>query len=70
MMIKFDRDVSLQWHYFESNQGKAIVDGIAGTVTNAVFRHVLSKKVVIKSPGQFAEYGSSIPPNITVTAFL
>lgn len=38
MMIKFDRDVSLQWHYFESNQGKAIVDGIAGTVTNAVFR--------------------------------
>ena len=28
MMTKFDRDVGLQWHYFEANHGKGAIDGI------------------------------------------
>ena len=31
---------------------------------HAVFRHVLSKQLVIKSPKHFAEYADSILPNI------
>ena len=56
----------MQWHFFEANHGKGAVDGIGGTVKHAVFRHVLSNKVVIKSPRQFAEYADSILPNISV----
>ena len=66
MMTKFDRDISLQWHFFEANHGKRAVDGIDGTVKHAVFRHVLSNKVVTTSPQQFAEYADSILPNISV----
>ena len=29
-MTKFDRNVALQWHYFEANHGKGAVDGIGG----------------------------------------
>ena len=66
MMTKFDRNVALQWHYFEANHGKGAVDGIGGTVKHAVYRHVLSKKVVIRSPQHFAEYADSILPKISV----
>ena len=64
MMTQFDRDIYLQWHFFKANHGKGAVDGISGTVKHAVFRHVLSNKVVIKSPQEFAEYADSIRPNI------
>ena len=65
-MPKFDRDISLQWHFFEANHGKGAVDGIGGTVKHAVFRHVLSNKVVIKSPQQFDEYADYTLPNMSV----
>ena len=65
IMTKFDRDVELQWHYFEANHSKGAVDGIGDLVKHFVFRHVLSKKVVIKSPKHFAEYANSILPNIS-----
>ena len=64
MMTKLNRDVELKWHYIEYNHGKRAVDGIGGTVKHAVFRHVLSKQFVIKSPEHFAEYADSILPNI------
>ena len=51
--------------FFEANHGKGAIDGIGGTLRHAVFRHVLSNKVVIKSPRQFAEYADSILPNIS-----
>ena len=51
--------------FFEANHGKGAIDGIGGTVRHAVFRHVLSNKVVIKSLQQFAEYADSILPNIS-----
>ena len=56
MKSKFDRDVELEWHYFEANHDKGAVDGIDGLVKHSVFRHILSKKVVIKSPKHFAKY--------------
>ena len=55
-MIKFD--------FFEANHGKGEVHGVGGTVKHAVFRHVLSNKVAMKSPQQFSEYADSILPNI------
>ena len=60
MMTKFDRDVELQWHYFKANHSKGTVDGIGDMVKDAVFRHVLSKQVIIKSPKHFAKYADSI----------
>ena len=66
MMMKFDWDVKLQWHYFEANHVKGPVDGIGGTMKHAVFRHVLSKQVAIKSSKHFAKYADSTLPNISV----
>ena len=51
--------------YFEVNHGKGVADGIGGTVKHAVYSHVLTKRVVIKSPKQFAEYANKILPKIT-----
>ena len=66
MMTKSERDVELQWYYFEASHGKGAVYGIGGMVKHAVFRHVLRKQVVIKSPKHFAKYADSILPNIRV----
>ena len=51
--------------YFEVNHGKGVADGIGGTVKHVVYSHVLTKRVVIKSPKQFAEYANKILPKIT-----
>ena len=66
MMTKSDRDVELQWYYFEASHGKGAVYGTGGMVKHAVFRHILRKQVVIKSPKHFAKYADSILPNIHV----
>ena len=66
MMTKFDRDVELQWPYFEVSHSKGAVDGIGGLVKHSVFRYVLNKKVAIKSPKHFAKNADSILPNISV----
>ena len=66
MMMKFDWDVKLQWHYFEANHLKGPGDGIGGTMKHAVFRHVLSKQVAIESSKHFAKYADSTLPNISV----
>ena len=31
MLTKFDTDIDIQWHYFEANHGKGVVDGIGGS---------------------------------------
>ena len=51
-------------YYFEANCGKGPVDGIDGSVKHAVYRNVLSKKIIIESPQQLASYADSILPNI------
>ena len=47
MLSKLDRNISIEWHFFESNHGKGSVDGIDGTIKHAVFHKVLTKQVVI-----------------------
>lgn len=66
MLTKFDPDLKVQWHFFEANHGKGAVDGVGGTVKHAVYRHVLSGRVVIKTPQQFAEYADSILEKVSV----
>ena len=51
---------------YSANLSKGAVDSLGDLVKNSVFRHVLSKKVVIKSSKHFAEYANSILPNISV----
>ena len=65
-MSKFDSKLAIEWHYFEANHGKGCVDGIGGTVKHAVYRHVLSKQVVIASPQDFANYANEICWGINV----
>ena len=45
---------------------KDVVDGTSGTVKYAVYSHVLTNRVAIKSQKQFAEYANEILPKITV----
>ena len=66
MLSKFDHSINIEWNYFEENHGKGVVDGIGGTVKHAVYSHVLTNRVVIKCPKQFAEYANEILPKITV----
>ena len=66
MLSKFDHSINIEWNYFEANHGKGVVDGIGGTVKHAVYSHVLTNRVVIKSPKQLAEYANEIMPKITV----
>ena len=65
MLSKFDHSINIEWNYFEANHGKGVVDGIGGTVKHAVYSHVLTNRVAIKSPKQFAKYANEILPKIT-----
>ena len=66
MCSKFDHSINTEWNYFEANHEKGVVDGIGGTVKHAVYSHVLTNRVVIKSPKQFAKYANEILAKITV----
>ena len=59
MIAKCDNNMKIEWYYFEANHGKGPVDGIGGSVKHAVYRNVLSKKVIIENPQQFASYADS-----------
>lgn len=50
MIKKVNNRVTFEEHYFKANHGKDVADGIAGSVTQKVFRYILCGKVVIKSP--------------------
>ena len=49
MLSKFDHSINIEWNHFEANHGKGVVDGIGGTVKHAVYSHVLTDIVVVKS---------------------
>ena len=66
MIAKYDNNMKTEWYYFEANHGKGPVDQLGGSVTHAVYRNVLSKKVIIENSQQFASYADSILPNIQV----
>ena len=50
----------------ERHQGKGPMDGIGGCVKSMVFRAVLSEKVVIYSPGNFARYADNNLKGVSV----
>ena len=66
LLTCFDKDLIIDWHYFEANHGKGAVDGIGATVKHAVFRKVLAKQIIINSPKEFAEYADSLLSGINV----
>ena len=66
MLSKSDHSINNEWNNFEANHGKDVADEIGGTVKHAVYSHVLTNRVVIKSPKQFVEYANEILPKITV----
>ena len=66
MLTKFDPAINVHWNYFEANNRKGAVDGIGGTVKYAAYSHVLTNRVIMKSPREFAEFANSILPCITV----
>ena len=53
-------EICLEWHYHEADHGKEPMDGIGGAVKNTVFHKVLSGKLVIGSPEEFARYANQI----------
>ena len=66
MLTKFDSAISIHWNYFEANNRKGAVDGIGGTVKHAVYSHVLTNRVIMKSSREFAGFANIILPRITV----
>ena len=66
MLSKFDHSINIEWNNFEANHGKGVADEIGSTVKHAVYSHVLTNRVAIKSPKQFVEYATEILPKITV----
>ena len=46
-------------YYNERHHGKGPMDGLGGCVKNYVFRAVLSEKVVISTPKEFADYANA-----------
>ena len=59
MIAKCD-NMKIECYYFEANYSKGPVDGIGGSVKHAVYRNVLSTKVIIENLLQFASYAVSI----------
>ena len=66
MLIKLDNSLKIQWNFIEGNHGKGAVGGAGVTVELAVYCHIVSGYVVIKTPKQFAEHADSIVQNIHV----
>ena len=59
-LTDLDRDIELEWDYFESNQGKGAVDSIGGCAKQKVFKHVRSFKVVLSNAEEFASYANKV----------
>ena len=59
-MTHFNPDCTIQWYYNERHQGKDPMDGVGETVKNMILQHVKSKKCVINSAKDFAEYSNKI----------
>ena len=55
LLSSYRPELLLEWNYNEAHHSKGPIDGIGGTITNAVFRQVKSGKVVINSPIEFCD---------------
>ncbi|KAJ4429173.1 hypothetical protein ANN_26176 [Periplaneta americana] len=58
--------IYLDWSFFATAHGKGPIDGIGGTVKQAVWRRVLQGNVVISSAKEFYECAKHACPNINV----
>ena len=56
LLSKFEASINLSWFYNEWHHGKGPMDGIGGTLKNAVYRDVKSGKAIINDAKEFAEY--------------
>ena len=55
LLSSYRPELLLEWNYNEAHHGKGPMDGIGGTITNAVFRQVKSRKVVINLPKELCD---------------
>ena len=55
LLSTFESSINLSWFYNERHHGKSPMDGVGGTMKNAVYRDVKSGKVTINSAKEFAE---------------
>ncbi|KAE8737838.1 hypothetical protein FOCC_FOCC016693 [Frankliniella occidentalis] len=56
----------ITWHFFAAGHGKGVVDGHGGTVKSAVWRRLLSGKV-LRNAKEVADLAAKICPNIRVS---
>ena len=56
LLSKSEASINLNWFYNERHHGKGHMDGIRGTLKNAVYRDVKSGKAIINDAREFAEY--------------
>ena len=56
--------VYIELHYNKSYHGKGPMDGVGGTVKNAVFSKVKFGNIAIYSPKEFVDYASQLVPLI------
>ena len=56
LLSKFEALIKLSWLYNERYYGKGPMNGIGGTLKNAVYRDVKPGKAIINDTKEFAEY--------------
>ena len=56
--VKFEASINLSWFYNKRHHGKGPMDGIGGTLKNAVYRGVKLGKAIVNDAKEFAEYAN------------
>ena len=56
ILSKYEAPINLSWFCYERHHGKGSMDGIGGTLKNAVHPDVKSGKAIINDAKEFAEY--------------
>ena len=60
---------SLCWFYNERHHGKGPMNGVSGTIKNAIFRKAKSGQIVFHTPKEFSDAAMKFVPSI-VTVYL
>ena len=59
-------DVKIIWNFFATSHGKAVVDGLGGTVKRSVWRHIKSEKAHITSAKEYSMVAQEQNPSIHI----
>ncbi|CAF1523338.1 unnamed protein product, partial [Didymodactylos carnosus] len=54
----------LMWHFFATNHGKGVVDGLGGTVKGTVYGEIMAGKHQCKNGKDFTKIAQAKMPNI------